>query len=326
MRNKTKKSLLKLIAFLFIMMNVVAYFHAYKFTHFALTDVAKTKNAKELSVFDKLKTLFLGINNPRPTNKSLPLRPYEVVNLQSSKRIECWHIKVPNSRGTVAIFHGFSGNKASMLDKSEVFNQLGFSTFLVDFIGSGGSEGNETTIGVKEAEDVKICFDYLKNTQKESNIVLFGTSMGAAAILKAAESYSILPNSAIIECPFGSMYKTTCARFRQMNVPCFPMAGLLVFWGGVQHNFWAFSHNPEAYSKRVNFPILLLYGEKDKSVSREEIDAIYQNLNNKKVLKTYPEAGHDNYLKHYKTAWTNDISAFLLDNTPLPYLENQLNN
>ena len=44
------------------------------------------------------------------------------------------------------------------------------------------------------------------------------------------------------------------------------------------------------------------------------IDLIYTNLNNKKVLKTYPEAGHDNYLKQYKNEWTNDISAFLLDN------------
>ncbi len=314
MRYKTTKRIFKSIIFLFILMNIVACFHAYKFTHFANSDVVKTKNAKELSIFNKLKTLFLGINNPRPINKSQPLKPFEIVNLQSSKSLECWHIKIPNSKGTVAIFHGFSDNKSSMLDKSDAFNQLGFSTFLVDFIGSGGSEGNETTIGFKEGQDVKTCLDYLKNNQKEQNIVLFGTSMGAAAILKAAEMYQIMPNSAIIECPFGSMYQTTCARFKQMQVPCFPMAGLLVFWGGVENGFWAFSHNPQDYAKQVNFPVLLMYGEKDKEVSRAEIDLIYTNLNNKKVLKTYPEAGHDNYLKQYKNEWTNDINAFLLEN------------
>jgi uncharacterized protein len=203
-----------------------------------------------------------------------------------------------------------------MLEKSDAFNDLGFSTFLVDFIGSGNSEGNETTIGFKEAEDVKVALDYLKNQQKEQNIVLFGTSMGAAAILKAAESYQIIPNSAILECPFGSMYKTTCARFQQMNVPCFPMANLLVFWGGVQHGFWAFAHNPQDFAKQVNFPVLLLYGEKDKEVSRAEIDLIYQNLNNKKTLKLYPEAGHENYLKRYKMEWTNDVTPFLMENVP----------
>jgi uncharacterized protein len=79
---------------------------------------------------------------------------------------------------------------------------------------------------------------------------------------------------------------------------------------------YKFTHfaNSDVNAKQVDFPVLLLYGEKDKEVSREEIDAIYQNLTNKKTLKTYPDAGHDNYLKQYKEAWTRDVSAFLLAN------------
>jgi uncharacterized protein len=143
--------------------------------------------------------------------------------------------------------------------------------------------------------------------QNEQNIILFGTSMGAAAVAE----FQIKPDAAILECPFGSMYKTTCARFQQMGIPCFPMADLLVFWGGVQQGFWAFSHNPQDYAKQVNFPVLLLYGEKDQDVSRDEIDTIFKNLNGPKTLKTYPEAGHINYLLQYKTEWVNDVSAFL---------------
>jgi uncharacterized protein len=314
---KLKTRIIGFLLLSFVLMNCVAYFHAYQFTHFANSDVLKTKNAKELSIFNKCKTLIFGIKNPRPLSIEKPLIPFETVQLQSSKKIECWYVKIPNSRGTVAIFHGFSGSKSGMLDKSDAFNDLGFSTFLVDFIGSGGSEGNETTVGLKEAEDVKVSLDYLKNQQKEQNIILFGTSMGAAAILKAAQTYNIMPNSAILECPFGSMYKTTCARFQQMNVPCFPMAGLLVFWGGAQHGFWAFAHNPQDFAKQVNFPVLLLYGEKDKEVSRAEIDLIYRNLPNKKTLKTYPEAGHENYLKRYKIEWINDVNQFLNENAAL---------
>jgi alpha-beta hydrolase superfamily lysophospholipase len=232
------------------------------------------------------------------------------VLIQSNQKIECWHIKLPNSKGTVAIFPGYSGSKSLMLDKSDEFIRLGYSTLLVDFAGTGGSEGNQTTIGYKEARDVKACFDYLSQ-QGESNIILFGTSMGAVAILKAAQDYSLVPAGAILECPFGSMYQTTCARFRQMGVPCVPMASLLVLWGGVQNGFWGFSHNPEAYAKHVKFPVLLLYGEKDAEVSREEIDKIYANLSCKKRLSTYPEAAHENYLKRYKKQWQEDVTSFL---------------
>jgi alpha-beta hydrolase superfamily lysophospholipase len=197
-----------------------------------------------------------------------------------------------------------------MLDKSDEYIRMGYSTFLVDFRGTGGSDGNQTTIGYHEAEDVKACFDYVAR-QQESNIILFGTSMGAVAILKAARDYALRPAGAILECPFGSMYQTTCARFRQMGVPPFPMAGLLVFWGGVQNGFWAFGHNPQEYAKRVTFPILLLYGEKDAEVSRAETDQIYAHLVGKKTLVIYLKAAHENYLKQYKSEWREDVNGFL---------------
>ena len=314
-KKKALNRFLGLVIGLFVLMNIVAFFHAYRFTHFSEQGIEKTRNPRELGLATKIKVLLLGIDNPKPVNHEQPARPFETVHLQSSKRIECWHIKVDSSKGTVIIFHGFSGNKARMLDKSEVFNQLGYSTFLVDFIGTGGSEGNETTIGYKEAQDVKVCLDYVRQTN-EKNIVLFGTSMGATAILRASEAFQINPGSAIIECPFGSMYQTTCARFEQMNVPHFPMAGLLVFWGGLQNGFWAFSHNPQEYAGSVQFPTLLLYGEKDAEVSRQETDMILKNLNGKKRLATFTEAGHENYLKRYEKEWIKEVSAFLHDNRP----------
>lgn len=84
-----------------------------------------------------------------------------------------------------------------------------------------------------------------------------------------------------------------------------------MFWGGVQNSFWAFGHNPTEYAKSIYCPALLLYGERDPKVSRAEIDAIYTNLKGKKQLRTYPQAGHENYLTHYKAEWESDVKAFI---------------
>ena len=292
------------------LLNVVAYFHAYKFTHFSGNNVAKTKGGKKLSTINKIKTLLFGIDNPRPISKNTPTQKFETIKLQSNKYIECWHIKTDSAKGTVILFHGYGGQKSSLIEKSNEFIKQGYSTFLVDFMGSGGSEGNQTTIGFKEAQEVKTSFDYLKGNG-ENNIYLFGTSLGAVAIMKSIKDYKINPKGIIIECPFGSMYQTTCARFNTMKVPSFPMAGLLVFWGGVQNGFWAFGHNPTEYAKKIKCPTLLLYGEQDDKVCRQEIDEIYSNLNCKKTLKTYPLAGHENYLTTYKQMWLQDIQNFM---------------
>jgi len=308
-RHKFIKRSLWSALILFALMNAIAYLHAYKFTHFDRT-ANKTKHAKNLSFGKKVQTLFLGVNNPRPENKKIPDINFETIKLNSNKVIECWSIKADSSKGSVILFHGYGGEKSSMLDKAHVFLSLGYNALLVDFMGSGGSGGNQTTIGFYEAEEVKTAFEFLKS-KGEKNIILFGTSMGAVAVMKAQNDYQLQVHSIIIECPFGTMLETVQARFSSMKVPGFPMANLLVFWGGVQNDFNAFKHNPADYAKSITCPVLLLFGEKDDRVSIKETRRIFNNLKGTKKLITYPLAGHENYLNNYKDEWTNDIKIFI---------------
>lgn len=304
------KKIILFFVSVFLIMNVIAWFHASKFTEFNSSVKIKTKDANHLSAGEKLKALFFGITNPRPENTQLPAQPFEVIHLQSNKKIECWFIKTKQAKGTVVLCHGYSGHKSSMLDKAELFLKWGYSVFLIDFMGSGGSEGNQTTIGFYEADEVKTAYDYL-SAKGEKNSVLFGTSMGAVAIMKAVNDYKLNPKAVIIECPFGTMLETVQARFKTLHVPAFPMANLLVFWGGIKNDFNAFEHNPAKYAKGMQCPVLLLYGEKDEKVSASEIDQIFKNLAGKKELRIYPLAGHENYLHKYKKEWSADVSKFL---------------
>jgi len=293
----------------FILLNVIAIFHAYKLTHFSNQKTEKTKHPSQLTSWEKLGALIFGVNNPRPVNDKLPEQEFQTIRLEGDHQIECWYIPA-GVKGSVILFHGYAGKKSGMLDKANVVIELGYNALLIDFMGTGNSEGDQTTIGYFEAEQVKTAVEFLTG-QGEKNIYLFGTSMGAVAIMKAIDDYRLDVAGIIIECPFGSMYETVCARFRSMKAPTFPMAGLLVFWGGVINGFPAFQHNPSAYAKNIAVPALLMYGERDDRVSRKEIDEIFSNLAGKKTLRTYPFAGHENYLIKYRDEWTRDVGAFL---------------
>lgn len=294
----------------FVGMNIVTIFHSYKFTHFSKNVISRTKNPSELSLGEKVKALVFGVSIPRPINKSKPEVDFKTIILESDKTIECWLISQDSALGTVVLFHGYGGEKSSMLDKAEVFNSLGYSTFLVDFMGSGNSEGNQTSIGYHEAEQVKTCVDYLSGIGEE-NVFLFGTSMGAVAIMKSVYENKLDVKGIILECPFGTMYETVCARFSSMNVPTFPMAGLLMFWGGIQNSYWAFGHNPVKYATKINVPTLLMSGGVDEKVSLDEVNSIYSNISGPKRLKIYQRAGHENYLNKYRDEWSEDVRLFL---------------
>lgn len=303
----------KLFGFLIlaiIALNIIAFFHAYKFTHFS-ADKKLRSDPKELTFFGKLETFAFGVDNPRPYNTNKPSRPFETFVIpHGNDTIECWQVPVDESKGTVLIFHGYAGNKSQMVKESNQFNELGFATILVDFVGSGGSTGNRTTIGFYEADQVKKVFDFLKKDGQE-RIIMFGTSMGAVAIMKSIHDYNLEPESIILECPFGDMLETVQARFRIMKVPVFPMSYLLTFWGGFQNHFNAFSHNPSDYAKNIKVRTLLLYGMKDDRVSLEETELIFKNLAGPKELKLYPGAGHESILMKYQNEWIEAVVAFV---------------
>jgi uncharacterized protein len=267
---------------------------------------------KELTYFGKLQTLAFGVNNPRPRNTSKPLLPFQTLAIpHETDTIECWYVPVDSSTGTVLLFHGYAGNKSQMVKESDQFNEMGFTTILVDFLGSGGSTGNKTTIGFYESDQVKNVFDFFKQKDQDQRIIMFGTSMGAVSIMKSIHDHNLNPEAIILECPFGNMLETVQARFRIMKAPVFPMSYLLTFWGGVQNNFNAFAHNPSDYAKTIKIKTLLLYGAKDDRVSLQETQVIFANLAGPKVLKVFPDAGHESILRGYRSEWIDLVSAVI---------------
>ena len=283
--------------------------HVYKFTHYN-----ENLSSDTIQTSVEFKDLLFGIDIPRPRNIFTPKDSFDVITLQSNnQKIEGWYIATDsvNAKGTVFLGHGYNGSKASMIKKSTVFLEAGYNIFMIDFVGCGGSEGNRTTIGFYEADNVKAAYDYLIE-RGDSNIILFGTSMGAASIMKAMHDNYVKPKAVILECPYGTMLETVKARFKIMHLPQF-IAYPFTFWGGTINGFNAFSLEPEQYAKDIDCPTLLIYGEKDDRVSMDETTSIFNNLGGVKELKIYSNSGHDNYLENDKEQWKKDIRDFILN-------------
>jgi len=293
-------------------MNVVAFMHGWRFTHFIEAKVAKTKSPDELTIGEKIKAIVTGVSNPKSV---ITLKPetFTTFTLQSNKTLVGWEVKTDSipAKGTVVFCHGYGGCKSSMVTRAKEFTDLGYNAVLFDFMGSGESEGVQSTLGVFEAEEVKDVFEMVKQ-KGEKNVYLFGSSMGATAIMRAMATWSMAANGIILEFPFGTMYNTVCNRFRNMGLPVFPMAGFLVFWGGVQNGFWAFSHNPDTYATKINVPMLLLYGKKDKTVMPEETEAIYAQYAGPKEVQVFEDAGHETFLNtKYASLWRERVRHFM---------------
>jgi uncharacterized protein len=315
---KVKKRILYLLIIGTVFVQIVAYNHAYRFTHFIEKDANSSLTRitpENLSFFGKIKILLLGVPNTKPVTQDLPKQQYKTIKIQSNELLDSWWMPLADStqktKGIVILFHGYNGEKSSLLTSAATLNKIGYDCLLVDFMGSGGSTGRQTTIGFKEGENVKSAYDYIKQQYPTQKIILLGHSMGAVAIMKSIVDYDLKPDKIILQCPFGTMLETVKTRFKAMNVPSFPFAHLLMFYGGVQNGFNAFNHNPTDYAKHIKVPTLLAHGSQDKRVSRQEIEEIYNNLNGYKELLLLKKSGHEDYCAHSQTEWTNKIANFV---------------
>ena len=303
---------LKTILALFILLNIIIAFHAYKFTHFYDTGEVTTKKTEEKSGWDKTKEIFFGINAAKKKDTVKTDSTFQVVQLKTkdSLKLEAWYIPVDSALGTVCLFHGHGGNKSDIYVESAAFRKMRYNTLLLDFRAHGNSDGNVCTIGYKETEDVKLAYDYIKN-KNEKNIVLWGISMGAATITKAINDYALQPQKIILEMSFGSIVLAGEGRIKMMHLPPEPMSTLLTFWGGVEHGFWAFNMRPVEFVKKINCPVLVQVGALDPRVTRSETDEIFANIPTVKRLVIYDSAKHESLCKKEPEKWKNEVSRFL---------------
>jgi alpha-beta hydrolase superfamily lysophospholipase len=324
-RGRLKRTLhLALVTIVLLMMalNVLAYRHAYALTHFT-RDGVRTGKPETLSVSEKLRVLVRGPIVPRPRNRRTPKDlglGYERHVFAGARGlpIEGWYIPRPRSRGVIVMFHGHADSKDSQLKAASIFGEMGYSAFPVDFYGSGGSGGSETSIGFHEATDVASAYEYARHLPGQTSVILYGGSMGAAAILKAVGDGRLEPDAIILECPFDSLVGTVRHRFETMGLPSFPAAELLIFWGGWQQGFNGFRMNPADDARAVRSPVLLMNGDSDPWVTLEEAQRIFDHLQGPKRFRVFHGLKHQSFLNARPAEWKQSVSGFLAEQEDRP--------
>ena len=325
-RRRLKTALLAFVLALFVALNLLAFVHAYSMTHFVAGGV-RTPGPQHMSSVQKLEAVVTGVRLAKPLNTMTPGTfnlPYSTHHYRGADgtEYEAWHVpaggapwrRLPwqRARGVVVLFHGYAGCKASLLNEAVVARRAGYDAFLVDFRGCGGSSGSVTTVGYREADDVAEAVNYVRRTLNPPETVLYGRSMGAAAVLRAVSLGKAKPDALVVESPFDRMLTTVDHRFDLMGLPAFPLSRMLVFWGGVQHGYWAFGHNPAEYAKGVSCPTLMIRAGRDPFIRQNEAESVFNNFRGAKRMLVFEGAVHQACISVDKRKWAAGVTDFLL--------------
>lgn len=192
-------------------------------------------------------------------------------------------------------FHGYrSAGLTDFCGGAEISRELGHNLLLVDQRAHGKSQGRTITFGIQERYDVLSWVDYaVERFGPDTNILLYGISMGASTVLMASQLP--LPENVrgiVADCPYSSPTKIIRIVARKMRIPA-AVAGVFSWAGAkVYGGFDLGEADPVRAVKQAKVPILLIHGESDGFVPCDMSSDIQRANPNMVYRCTFPGADH----------------------------------
>ncbi len=227
---------------------------------------------------------------------SVGIKDYQSVSFLSSDGLTLRGWYAPTKNGAVVItVHGHGGNREGMLDDAALLTARGYGVLLFDLRNSGESDGQTTTLGLLEVNDVRGAVEFvaMQAGVDASRIGVLGQSMGGAtAIMSAARIPQV--RAVVAESAYTSLEDNVTNGVRQVaGLPPFPFAPLVIYFGQQAAGLDITAVRPVDDMASISpRPILIVHGELDETIPVANAHRLYEAAGEPKELYVIPNAGH----------------------------------
>ena len=228
---------------------------------------------------------------------------------RSGSTIHGWLSRTPGRRGAILLLPGVRGNRLSMVRRAEFLRQAGYSTLLIDFQGTGESEGDTITFGWRERFDVLAAADYLKARSPDQRIGVIGVSLGGAATLLATPPLEL--DAAVLEAVYPSIDRAVVNRLSMRVGPLAHLAApLLLLQMRPRIGVGASELRPVDHIGQLRCPVMIVGGTLDRHTTVDDTQVLFAAAAQPKDLWLIPGAAHVDYLEFAGEEYRRRISTF----------------
>ena len=231
---------------------------------------------------------------------NLKLHGYEVKNENKTNK---WAIVV----------HGYTSEGELVSSKAKHFYEMGYNVLVPDLRGHGKSEGDYIGMGWDDRLDIIEWINNILEDNPNSEIILHGTSMGAATVLST--SGENLPNNVkaiIADCGYTSVWNEFTYQLKALfNLPSFPVMNLSNMVTMVKAGYSLKDASPIEQVAKSKTPILYIHGDKDDFVPYYMMDELYRATSSEKSKLTVQNAGHGKADLVNPDLYWNTVTDFL---------------
>lgn len=198
--------------------------------------------------------------------------------------ISGWFFKNASTDKTIILLHGRSANKSYEMPYVKDFAKH-YNVLVFDFRGHGENPYGTTSFGFYEVQDLIGALDYL-SLRGIKEVAILGHSMGGAVAIMTAAAYkpsNIKIKAIIVEGTFANLRDTLDLAASNIFLPptiSWPAKKISQYIAGYKIDEVA----PEKFISSVRYPILILQGNKDKTIPADSAKRLYSNAKGTKEL------------------------------------------
>lgn len=228
---------------------------------------------------------------------------------------DAWYVPAETATNkTVIVVHGFTNDKEDMKPYAWIFHELGYNVLMPDNMSHGDSEGQIIGFGWNDRLNVIKWAELLVEQNSDSEITLFGVSMGAATVMMASGEES-LPDQVvniIEDCGYSSVWDELKYQAKDMyNLPAFPILYEVSAISKIRAGFSYGQASSVNQLKNNTRPVLFIHGGDDTFVPTSMVYKNYQATQGEKELYIVKGVGHAKSFETDPQAYIEKISTFL---------------
>ena len=206
------------------------------------------------------------------------------------------YVVTQNSNKWAIVVHGYGGSGKLMSDKSKYFYDMGYNVLIPDLRGHGKSEGDYIGMGWKDRLDIISWINFIINENPNAEIVLHGTSMGAATVLMTSgENLPSNVKAIVADCAYTSAWDEFSYQLETyLKVPSYYILNVTNMVTKLKAGYSLKEASALECVKKATVPILYIHGDKDKFVPYSMMDKLYDATNSPKEKLTIEGGEHAN--------------------------------
>ena len=206
------------------------------------------------------------------------------------------YVVTQNSNKWAIVVHGYGGSGKLMSDKSKYFYDIGYNVLIPDLRGHGKSEGDYIGMGWKDRLDIISWINFIIKENPNAEIVLHGTSMGAATVLMTSgENLPSNVKAIVADCAYTSAWDEFSYQLETyLKVPSSYILNVTNMVTKLKAGYSLKEASALECVKKATVPILYIHGDKDKFVPYSMMDKLYDATNSPKEKLTIEGGEHAN--------------------------------